>query len=102
MNTELVLVLLKFGGMMLLIMGLIMIVTILTPVIARKIDKNKDEPIPERVEDSEYTVRGPYDKQTDKDFDPNYKIYNTDIYGGEAIGLNKKNTERNVDKNGKE
>ena len=95
MNGELVLVLLKFGGMMMLIMMLIMGATLLTPVIARKIDKNKDEPIPERVNENEYTVKGPYDKQTDEDFDPNYKIYNTDIYGMENI-TGKKNDRKDV------
>lgn len=99
MNTELALVLLKFAGTMLLIMGLVMLMAILTPVIAKKIDKNKDEPIPERVDDSEYTVKGPYDKQSDGDFDPNYKIYNTDIYGMDSL-KNKKN-DRKDEKNGK-
>ena len=95
MNTELVLVLLKFAGMMLLIMGLVMLMAVLTPVIAKKIDKNKDEPTPARVDEGEYTVKGPYDKQKDEDFDPNYKIYNTDIYGMENI-TGKKNDRKEV------
>lgn len=69
---------------------MIMGATLLTPIIAKKIDKNKDEPIPERVDENEFTVKGPYDKQTDEDFDPNYKIYNTDIYGMENITGKKK------------
>lgn len=77
--------LLKFALAMLAVMGLIMLAAVLTPKIAKLIDKNKTEPSPERVEDNispdEYKVVGPYDKQEMQDFDPNYKIYNTDIYG---------------------
>lgn len=85
MNKEFVLVILKFGGAMLGIMAVIAVVTVITPYLAKIVDKrlakHKNEPNPERVNEDEPTVKGPYDKQVDEDFDPNYKIYNTDIYG---------------------
>lgn len=85
MNTDFILVILKFGGAMLGIMAIITVITVITPYLAKIVDKrlekHKDEPNPERVSEDEPTVRGPYDKQVDEDFDPNYKIYNTDIYG---------------------
>lgn len=94
MDWEFALVLLKFGGAMLGIMAIICGVTVLTPHLAKFIDKrlekHKDEPNPERVDENEPTVKGPYDKQVDEDFDPNYKIYNTDIYGFDRKKNNKK------------
>ena len=95
----------KFGGMMLAVMGLIVLVTFLTPKIAKLFDKNKNEPSPERVDRTffpeNYTVKGPYDKQKLEGFDSNYKIYNTDIYGSEALERLTGRQERNVN-NGKE
>lgn len=114
--------LLEFVGVMAVIMGLIMLVAVLTPKIARLIDKNRKASSPERVDEvspEEYTVGDPYGKQELEDYDLNYKIYNTDIYGWEALGVSKKKhkksgendndgnekdemkSERNVD-NGKE
>lgn len=89
MNGDTALVLLKFGGAMLIIMGLIFLAAVLTPKIAKLIEKRSGDPSPERVEEDilpeNYTVKGPYDKSKLDDFDPNYKIYNTDIYGSESL-----------------
>lgn len=99
LNSELVLTFIKFGAAMLLIMAVIAVVTILTPRLARFIEKRrKDKPDPFGVDsdDNIKEVRGMFDAQRDEDFDPNYKIYNEDIYG-----FNRKSKkERN--KNGKE
>lgn len=93
MNLDYLIVILKFGGAMLGVMAIICGVTVLTPHLAKfidkRLDKKKDDPNPERVDEDEPTVKGPYDKQVDEDFDPNYKIYNTDIYG-----FNKKNNKK--------
>jgi hypothetical protein len=71
-------------------MVLIVAACLVTPKIAKLIGKKYPQLLenPERVEDSakgrnpeEYEVKGPYDSQKLDDFDPNYKIYNTDIYG---------------------
>lgn len=99
MNGELALTFLKFGAAMLLIMAVIAAVTLLTPRLARFIDKRrKDKPDPFGVDENNENkdVRGMFDAQRDEDFDPNYKIYNEDIYG-----FNRK-TKKERNKNGKE
>lgn len=105
-DTETMLAILKFVGLVALIMFLIYLVTLLTPKIAKLIDKHSGKPNPERVEeDSEVPqVKGPYDKSQVDEFDPNYKIYNTDIYSFNSKKKQKDKSvgdiERNVD-NGK-
>lgn len=99
MNSELVLTFIKFGAAMLVIIAVIAGVTLLTPRLARFIDKRrKDKPSPFGVDgnDENDGVRGMFDAQHDDEFDPNYKIYNEDIYG-----FNRK-TKKERNKNGKE
>lgn len=99
MNGELALTFLKFGAAMLVIMAVIAGVTLLTPRLARFIEKRrKDKPDPFGVDgnDENKDVRGMFDAQRDEDFDPNYKIYNEDIYG-----FNRK-TKKERNKDGKE
>lgn len=123
MDGEAIKTLVQFVLAMAGIMGLIWVIAAITPFLARKIDERLKKPSPERVEDSNdkteegYKVKGLYDKSEMENFDPNYKIYNTDIYGIESLtkraqakkeaksGTENKesdgNNERNVD-NGKE
>ena len=87
MDGEAIKTLVQFVLAMAGIMGLIWVIAAITPFLARKIDERLKKPSPERVEDSndkteeEYKVKGLYDKSEMENFDPNYKIYNTDIYG---------------------
>lgn len=79
-------VLIDFGIKVVVIMALIMLAAIATPYLAKIIDKNK-KPVPEKDENKdnpeEDGVKGVFEKSKLDDFDPNYKIYNTDIYGVE-------------------
>ena len=85
MNKELVILLLKFAGILAVIMGLILLCCVITPKLARKIEKNlpKDEKAGEEngTKPEDYTVQGPFDPQKLDEYDLNYKIYNKDIYG---------------------
>ena len=85
MNKELVILLLKFVGILAVIMGLILLCCVITPKLARRIEKNlpKDEEAGEEegVKPEDYTVQGPFDPQKLDEYDLNYKIYNKDIYG---------------------
>lgn len=90
MDGQTALTLLKFVLSMAGIMGLIWLIAALTPVLARKIDKCLKKDSPARVDEDnlkedEYEVKGMFEKSEMPDFDPNYKIYNTDIYGIEAL-----------------
>ncbi len=81
MNEELLSTLLKFGAAMVIIMAVIAFVTVITPKIARLIDKHrKSSKHHIIVGDDDSKVKGIYDVQKEKEFDPNYKIYNEDIY----------------------
>lgn len=60
-----------------IVMALIALAAIATPYIAKFVDKHRKPEKPK--EDDE--VRGMFDASKEDDFDPNYKIYNTDIYG---------------------
>ncbi len=62
-----------------LVMVLIALAAVATPYIANKIDKNK-KPAPPKEDDGVHSM---FEKSELQDFDPNYKIYNTDIYGVE-------------------
>lgn len=82
MNNELIITLLKFFGAMVVIMAVIAFVTVLTPRLAKLIDRHrKNSKKPLIVGDDENEAKGIYDAQKEEDFDPNYKIYNEDIYG---------------------
>ena len=86
MNRELVILLLKFAGILAAVMGLILLCCVLTPRIARKIEKKlpqdeEDSSDEESVKPEDYTVQGPFDPQKLDEYDLNYKIYNKDIYG---------------------
>jgi hypothetical protein len=64
-------------------MAAVMLCCIATPYLAKFIDKKRPQPPHDDSpkDPNEPTVRGPYDASSDKDYDLNYKIYNTDIYG---------------------
>lgn len=102
LNKELLLLLLKLAAGCVVIMTFIVIACLITPKIARFIEKRhpelaeKDDP--ERVDgentgnDPEnYKVQGIFDKSHIDGWDPNYKIYNEDIYA-----LNFKKKKKNV------
>ena len=89
MNRELLGKLADFGLSFAIIMTLIVLACLVTPRIAKFIEK-KNPRIAERNRQAEekyispekYEVKDPYGKQeTPEGFDPNYKIYNEDIYG---------------------
>lgn len=68
-----------------LVMVLIALALVATPYIAKHIDKNR-KPAPseeKKAEDGDGEVHSIFEKSELEDFDPNYKIYNTDIYGVE-------------------
>lgn len=60
-----------------IIMALIALAAVATPYIAKVIDKHRKPEEPKKDDE----VRGIFEASKDEDFDPNYKIYNTDIYG---------------------
>ncbi len=72
-NTELVHLLLKVMGMSLGLMAVIMLCCVVTPYLAKQIDKHRPpRPTQDEADPNAPTVKGP---------DLNYKIYNKDIYG---------------------
>ena len=79
--------LLKFAGILALVMGLILLCCVITPRLARRIEKNlpKDEDGSadgdEGIKPEDYEVQGVFDPQKLDEYDLNYKIYNKDIYG---------------------
>ncbi len=86
MNKELVILLLKFAGVLAAVMALILLCCVVTPWIARKIEKKhpqdeEDSLDEDGVKPEDYTVQGPFDPQKLDEYDLNYKIYNKDIYG---------------------
>lgn len=100
-----------FAWKLALISGLIFLAAVATPCIARKIDKKKlptgdmpkrdrENPDGEKSEDEDKNgepgVQSLFEGSRIDGFDPNYKIYNTDIYG-----FNNKDRE-DIQKNGKE
>ena len=81
MDNDTLTILVKFAVKALVIMAAIGLMAVITPKIAKIIEKrhpelNETKP-PEGEGDD---VKGIYDKQVEK-YDLNYKIYNTDIYG---------------------
>ena len=89
MNKELVFMLLKWAGKVGIIMVFIVIACLVTPKIAKWIEKKhpslaedeEEENSGENKNPEEYKVQGMFDASKEDDWDPNYKIYNTDIYG---------------------
>lgn len=86
MNKELVDTLLELIAGSAFIMLFIVAACLVTPKIAKFIEKkypnlkeNENENKTDNPED--YKVQGPYDSQKLEGWDPNYKIYNEDIYG---------------------
>jgi hypothetical protein len=80
--------LLKFVGILAIVMGLIMLCCVVTPKLARRIEKKLPEDDEqgsaqgdEGIKPEDYTVQGPFDPQKLDEYDLNYKIYNKDIYG---------------------
>ena len=85
LNSELVMLLVRVLARVIVIMALIALCCLVTPRLSRWIDKKRgikqsDEESNEAADDMP-DVRGPYDASHDEDYDLNYKIYNTDIYG---------------------
>lgn len=87
MDNETLTLLIKFAVKALFIMAAIGVMALITPKIARLIEKRhpeltEDNKAPEESCDEQEGdgVKGVYDKQQEK-YDLNYKIYNTDIYG---------------------
>lgn len=66
-----------------LVMVLIALALVATPYIAKHIDKNRKPAPPEQKKEDGDGVHSIFEKSEMEDFDPNYKIYNTDIYGVE-------------------
>lgn len=83
MDTQYVLTMLKLCGGMLGISAIIGVLLLLTPRLARFIDRHRKP----REEEPDDGLQDPYGTQKDSDFDPNYKIYHEDIY---ALNLNKR------------
>jgi len=83
MDNETVIILIKFAVKALVIMAAIGLMALITPRLARFIEKRHPEfgePKAPDKEGEDGGVKGIYDKQSEK-YDLNYKIYNTDIYG---------------------
>lgn len=106
MNSTMVLTLIKYAIGVIVILFLVFIIAVITPKLAEFIDKRRknapDSPDgDEYINPEDYTVKDPYGKgERLKDFDPNYKIYNEDIYG-----FNRKNKSEKIkskDKDNKE
>lgn len=66
-----------------LVMALIALAAVATPYIAGYIDKNKKPSPANEKKTTDDGVHSLFEKSELEDFDPNYKIYNTDIYGVE-------------------
>lgn len=102
MNEELLSKLWQLGGTVVIVMILIVLACLVTPKIAKWIEKNNPDLAdkvertglaPERVEEDAkgripdensgegYEAHSVFEASKEEDFDPNYKIYNEDIYG---------------------
>ena len=87
MNKELIILLLKFAGVVVVVMGLILLCCVVTPRLAKRIEKklpqneDADGENENGVKPEDYEVQGPFDPQKLDEYDLNYKIYNKDIYG---------------------
>lgn len=83
MNSELVHLLLRVLGTTLALMAVIMLCCVVTPYLAKWIDKKRPRPTQdgESADPNAPAVKGPYDASSEPEYDLNYKIYNKDIYG---------------------
>ncbi len=84
MNSTMILTLIKYALFVIVILLLVFIIAVITPKLASLIDKRRKNPTlsEKHINPEEYTVKDPYGKSEKLDgFDPNYKIYNEDIYG---------------------
>lgn len=97
MDKTIVMTLIKYAGGVIVILLLVFLIAVITPKLAAFIDKRrKNTPSPsegaEYIDPKDYTVKDPYGKgEKLEGFDPNYKIYNEDIYG-----FNRKNKSKNT------
>lgn len=97
MDKTIVMTLVKYAGGVIVILLLVFLIAVITPRLAAFIDKRrKNAPSPsegvEYIDPKDYTVKDPYGKgEKLEGFDPNYKIYNEDIYG-----FNRKNQSKNT------
>lgn len=89
------LVLAKYACGVIILLLLVFLIAVITPKLAAFIDKRrKNAPEPyeggDYIDAKDYTVKDPYGKSEKLEgFDPNYKIYNEDIYG-----FNRKNKDK--------
>ena len=96
MNSTMTITLLKYALGVVVILLLVFLIAVITPKLAALIDKRrKNPPDPsdagEYINPEDYTVKDPYGKgEKIDDFDPNYKIYNEDIYGFNRKNKNSK------------
>lgn len=108
LNKELLLLLGKLAIGCVIIMSLIVIACLITPKLARFIEKRHpnlaENDDPERVDDNvtgndprNYNVQGMFDKSKLDDWDPNYKIYNEDIYAFNFKKKKKQSPEKSAD-----
>lgn len=96
MNSTMTITFLKYALSVVVILLLVFIIAVITPKLAELIDKRrKNPPDPsdagEYINPEDYTVKDPYGNGEKIDgFDPNYKIYNEDIYGFNRKNKNSK------------
>ena len=87
MNNTMLLTLVKYAVGVIIILLLVFLIAVITPKLAELIDKKRNrfsdfDADAETIDPKDYTVKDPYGKGERLDgFDPNYKIYNEDIYG---------------------
>lgn len=92
MDNEFVQLLLRVAFTTFILMGVIALCCILTPHLAKWIDRHRPRPtVDEAHSADEPQVRGAFDASSDPDYDLNYKIYNTDIYGVDLKNGKEKN-----------
>ncbi len=87
MNSTMIFTLVKYALGVIVILLLVFIIAVITPKLAAFIDKRRKNSSnqydnDEYINPKDYTVMDPYGKsEKPEGFDPNYKIYNEDIYG---------------------
>lgn len=100
MNSTMTITLVKYALGVIVILLLVFLIAVITPKLAALIDKRrKNAPnisdSGENIDPKDYNVTDPYGiGEKLEDFDPNYKIYNEDIYG-----FNKKNKSSKIKDN---
>lgn len=86
MNSTMTLTLVKYAAGVIVILLIVFLIAVITPKLAGFIDKRRKasdiSDSAECIDPKDYTVLDPYEKgDKPEGFDPNYKIYNEDIYG---------------------